>query len=112
VHKSGEVLAPAEQVWDLICDWAGILRWWLPADQGGETRRIHYTKSDDQAVTGYLATTYVDDLDRRSCVVHISSQFDVTQPAAGPAAGARFESIYLAMFDGYRRYFSRLSPGR
>jgi Polyketide cyclase / dehydrase and lipid transport len=153
VHKSGEVLAPAEQVWDLICDWAGMLRWWLPADQGGlqgpgligceligtagsvprtrrmtlsngtvadetvvyendETRRIHYTKSDDQAVTGYLATTYVDDLDRRSCVVHISSQFDVTQPAAGPAAAARFESIYLAMFDGYRRYFSRLSPGR
>jgi len=35
VHKWAEVPAPAEQVWDLICDWAGMLRWWLPADQGG-----------------------------------------------------------------------------
>jgi hypothetical protein len=93
VHKSAEIPAPTEQVWDLICDWAGMLRWWLPAEKGGlrgpvligceligmpgsvprtrrmtlsdgtvaeetivyqndETRRIHYTKSDDQAVTG------------------------------------------------------------
>lgn len=152
VHRWAEVPAPAEQVWDLICDWAGMLRWWLPADQGGpqgpaligceligepasiprtrrmilssgtvaeetiiyqndETRRIHYTKSDDQSVTGYLATTYVDDLEGTNCVVHISSQFDVTRPSDAVAAAARFEAIYLAMFDGYRRHFTRLADG-
>ena len=95
MHKSAEVPAPAEQVWEPICDWAWMLRWWLPSWKGGlqepaligcelvgkprsvprtrrmtlsdgrvaeetiiyqndKTRRIHYTKSDDQAVTGYL----------------------------------------------------------
>jgi hypothetical protein len=41
--------------------------------QNDETRRIHYTKSDDQAVTGYFATTYVDDLEDTRCALHISS---------------------------------------
>ena len=54
-----------------------------------------------ESVTGYLATTYVDDLEGTSCVVHISSQFDVTRPTDAVAAAARFEAIYLAMFDGY-----------
>jgi uncharacterized protein YndB with AHSA1/START domain len=26
-----EIRAPADQVWALISDWAGMLRWWLPA---------------------------------------------------------------------------------
>jgi hypothetical protein len=148
VHKSAEVPASAEQVWDLICDWAGMLRWWLPAENGGLqgpaligcdligrpgsiprarrmalsdgtvaeetiiyqndlTRRIHYTKSDDQSIIGYFATTYVDELEGTRCAVHISSAFDVSTPTDATAAAARFEAVYLAMFDGYRRYLSR-----
>jgi hypothetical protein len=66
--------------------------------QNDQTRRIHYTKADDQTITGYLATTYVDDLDGTRCVVHISSAFDVLDPAARTGAAARFEAIYAAMF--------------
>jgi hypothetical protein len=75
--------------------------------QNDETRRIHYIKSDDQAVTGYLATTYVDDLGDRRCAVCISSVFDVSEAAGRPAAAARFEAVYAAMFDGYRRHLAR-----
>jgi Polyketide cyclase / dehydrase and lipid transport len=148
VHKSAEIPASAEHVWDLICDWAGMLRWWLPAEKGGlrgpaligceligmpgsvprtrrmtlsdgrvaeetivyqndGTRRIHYTKADDQAVTGYLATTYVDDLEDTRCAVCISSAFDISNPAGDTTAAARFEAVYMAMFDGYSRYFTR-----
>jgi Polyketide cyclase / dehydrase and lipid transport len=149
VHKSADVPASAEQVWELICDWAGMLRWWLPAEKGGlqgpalisceligtpgsvprtrrmtlsdgkvaeetivyqnhETRRINYTKSDDQAVTGYIATTYVDDLEDTRCAVHMSSAFDVASPVDRTTATAQFEAVYLAMLDGYSRYFTRL----
>jgi hypothetical protein len=75
--------------------------------QNDATRRIHYTKADDQAVTGYLATTYVDDLDDTRCAVCISSMFDVSEAVGRPAAAARFEAVYAAMFDGYRRYLAR-----
>ena len=34
-HKSAEVPASAAEVWDLLTDWAGMLRWWLKAEQGG-----------------------------------------------------------------------------
>jgi hypothetical protein len=125
VHKSAEISAPAEQVWDLICDWAGMLRWWLPVEKGGlqgpaligceligmpgsvprtrrmtlsdgrvaeetivyqndETRRIHYTKADDQAVTGYLATTYVDDLEEMSLSeARLADAVDILSGPAG-----------------------------
>jgi hypothetical protein len=147
VRKSADVPAPAGQVWDLICDWADMLRWWLPAGDGGlqgpalisceligvpgsvprtrrmtlsngtvaeetiiyqnnQTRRIHYTKSDDQAITGYLATTYVDDLGSTHCAVSISSVFDVSEAVGRAAAATRFEAVYAAMFDGYRRYLA------
>jgi hypothetical protein len=69
-------------------------------------KSIPRTRSDDQAVTGYLATTYVDGLNDTNCVVHISSLFDVPQPADRAVAAARFEAVYLAMFDGYRQYFT------
>jgi hypothetical protein len=75
--------------------------------QNDETRRIHYTKSDDQAVTGYLATTYVDDLGDRRSAVCISSVFDISEAVGRTAAAARFEAVYAAMFDGYRRYLAR-----
>jgi uncharacterized protein (TIGR02118 family) len=35
VHKSAEIPASADEVWDLLTDWAGMLRWWLTAEQGG-----------------------------------------------------------------------------
>jgi hypothetical protein len=74
--------------------------------QNDETRRIHYTKSDDQAVTGYLATTYVDDLHGSRCAVCISSMFDVSEAVGRAAAAARFEAVYAAMFNGYRQYLT------
>lgn len=135
------------QVWELICDWAGMLRWWLPPESGGlqgpalvscelggtpgsvprtrrmtlsngsvteetiiyqndKSRRIYYTKSDDQAVSGYLATTYVDDLCGTRCMLDVSSAFDVSDRLGRAAAGDRFGAVYLAMFEGYRRFFA------
>jgi uncharacterized protein YndB with AHSA1/START domain len=31
LDRSVEIPAPAAQVWALISDWAGMLRWWRPA---------------------------------------------------------------------------------
>lgn len=35
VHKAAEISAPSGDVWSLLIDWAGMLRWWLPAERGG-----------------------------------------------------------------------------
>jgi hypothetical protein len=148
LRKSAEIPAPADEVWELISDWAGMLRWWLTAEEGGlqgpaligceligehgsvprtrlmtlgngvtvretifyqndETRRISYTKSDDRTVSGYVASTYVDDLGSGACTVAVVSMFDVDHPDDRAAAAARFEAVYAAMLDGYRRYFTR-----
>jgi len=148
LHRSAEIPASADEVWELISDWAGMRRWWLTAEEGGlqgpglvscelvgehravprmrrmtlgngavaeetiiyqndKTRRISYTKADEPNITGYVATTYVDDLDSDSCTVHLVSMFDVDDPAYRVAAAARFEAVYAAMFNGYRRYFTR-----
>jgi uncharacterized protein YndB with AHSA1/START domain len=152
LHKSADIPAPPDEVWNLICDWAGMLRWWLTAEAGGapgpalirceligkrgsvprtrrmtlgngtvvdeqifyqndETKRIHYRKSDDRSVTGYVASTYVDETEGGYCTVHISSMFDARDPAGRAPAAARFEAVYAAMFDGYRRYFTRTAAG-
>jgi Polyketide cyclase / dehydrase and lipid transport len=148
VHASVDIPAPAVAVWELMSDWAGMLRWWLPAGEGGlpgpalisceligqpgavprtrrmtlsngtvtdemifyqndQTRRISYLKSDEPSITGYVATTYVADLADSGCTVHLSTMFDVTNPAGRAAAVTRFEAVYAAMFDGYRRYFTQ-----
>lgn len=148
LRKSAQIPAPADEVWELISDWAGMLRWWLTAEEGGlqgpaligceligqhgsvprtrlmrlgngttaretifyqndKTRRISYTKSDDGSVTGYIASTYVDDLGSGTCTVSVVSMFDVDDPDERTATAARFEAVYTAMFDGYRRYFTR-----
>ena len=148
LDRSVEIPAPAAQVWALISDWAGMLRWWLPAEEGGlrgpalvsctligqpgsvprtrrmtlangtvadetifyqndQTRRIWYTKSDEPNLTGYVASTYVDELEDGGCTVHLCSRFDVNDPDQNKAAAARFDAVYAAMFDGYRRYLSR-----
>lgn len=31
----GVVDASAEQVWELLTDWAGLLKWWIKPDEGG-----------------------------------------------------------------------------
>jgi Polyketide cyclase / dehydrase and lipid transport len=151
LHKSAQLSAPPADVWALICDWAGMLRWWLPAAQGGppgpaligcdligapdgvprtrrmtlengltadeqvfyqddDTRRMYYTKSPDQRITGYVASTYVDPAPG-GCTVHIASTFDVLDPARRDGAAAFYEGIYTAMFEGYERYFRRLAAG-
>lgn len=152
LHKSANIPAPPDEVWDLICDWAGMLRWWLTAEEGGlqgpalvtceligehdsvprtrrmtlgngivvdeqifyqndETQRIYYRKSDDQSLTGYIASTYVDEIEGGDCASHISCMFDVRDPADRAPAAARFEAVYAAMFEGYRRYFTRTTAG-
>ena len=35
VRKSAEIPASAQEVWNLLTDWAGMMRWWLVAEQGG-----------------------------------------------------------------------------
>jgi hypothetical protein len=34
LHKFAEIPAPASEVWNLLGDWAGMLRWWPTADPG------------------------------------------------------------------------------
>jgi len=35
LHDFAEIRAPAAEVWSLLTDWAGMLRWHLPPEQGG-----------------------------------------------------------------------------
>jgi len=35
LHKFAHIPALPDQVWNLITDWAGMLRWWLTAEHGG-----------------------------------------------------------------------------
>ena len=35
LHEFTEIRAPATEVWDLLTDWAGMLRWHLTPEQGG-----------------------------------------------------------------------------
>jgi hypothetical protein len=62
--------------------------------------------SHDEDVTGYIASTYTDEIDGGRCMIHISSRFDVRDQVDVAMVIARFEAIYEAMFRGYRRYFS------
>lgn len=84
VDRWAEVPAPAEQVWDLICDWAGMLRWWLPADQGGPP---------GPALIG--------------CEL-------IGEPASIPRTRRMTLSsgtVAEETIDGYRRHFTRLADG-
>src|SRR6266496_3855126 len=116
VHKSEEVPAAAQEVWALLTDWAGMLRWSLSAkrpsalgllvkceligepgalprtrrmilDSGATieeelfyqhdaTRRIYYRKDDAFGTVGYIASSYVDEIDDHRCRLHIQSWFD------------------------------------
>jgi Polyketide cyclase / dehydrase and lipid transport len=149
LHKSAEILTAAEEVWEIVSDWAGMSRWWPSVEEGGlpgpalvqcslvgepgavprtrrmtldnrmiveeqifyqddEARRIYYSKSPTAEVSGYIATTYVDEIDSHRCVLHLSSSFDVRYPADRSAVIARFEAIYeKAIFNGFRRYFAK-----
>ncbi len=144
LHKSEEIPASAQEVWALLTDWAGMLRWSLSAKRGGplgtlvkceligeankiprtrrmildsgatveeelfyqndETKRIYYRKNDAFGTRGYIASSYIDELDDRRCRLHILSWFDSEEEAS--AAAARFEAIYKGIFDGFKAYFS------
>jgi uncharacterized protein YndB with AHSA1/START domain len=151
IHESVEISASADEVWELISDCAGMLRWWLSADDGGrqgptliactlvgepegvprkrrmqldngaiveeeifyqnnETRRIHYTKADDQDIKSYVASTYVDERGPTTWTVHVSSSFDAVSPLNPASAAARFKAVYTAMFNGYQHYFAGTHP--
>jgi hypothetical protein len=147
IEASARIDAPADALWQLITDWAGMSRWSLPVEERGgrgpalercelvgkaselprtrrmfldngavveerlfhqddETRRIYYTKSPERDHVGYLATSYVDELDNATCTVHLTSQFDVFAPADPAAVRARYEAVYEMIFRGYQRYFT------
>jgi hypothetical protein len=149
LRKSAEIPASASEVWSLLTDWAGMLRWWLPVEQGGlagpklvtcdligahgaiprtrrmtldtgavvdeqmfyqndETRRIHYRRREPAGsdISGYIATTFVDQTGSDYCVMHIASSFDVRSQTSAQAATERFEAVYGAIFGGFRKYFS------
>jgi hypothetical protein len=77
--------------------------------QDDNSRRIYYSKTEPPGspISGYIATTYVEDLQGGKCTLHISSSFDVQSPAEPEAATARFAIIYEAIFRGFQNYFSR-----
>lgn len=81
--------------------------------QNDETRRLYYKKSESAGsdVSGYVASAYVDEIDGDHCLMHVSSWFDLRSPADVPAAAARFEAIYQAIFDGFQNYFSKAVAG-
>lgn len=147
IEVSARIDAPADALWQLITDWAGMSRWSLPAEERGgrgpalercelvgkagevprtrrmsltngavveerlfyqddEARRIYYTKSPDQDHVGYLATSYVDELDDATCTVHLTAQFDVLAHVDPATVRARYEAVYDMMFRGYQRYFT------
>lgn len=147
LHKSDEIPASADEVWALLTDWAGMMRWSLSAKRGGalgtlvgcdligeadkiprtrrmilssgaaveeelfyqndETKRIYYRKSDTFGTKGYIASSYVDELDDRKSRLHILSWFDAEQEAA--AAAARYDAIYGGMFEGFKAYFAAVT---
>jgi polyketide cyclase/dehydrase/lipid transport protein len=146
LHKFEEIPASAQEVWALLTDWAGMLRWSQSAKRPGplggltkceligepdkiprtrrmildsgvivheelfyqnnETKRIYYRKEDTFGTSGYIASSYVDEVDNRRCRLHILSWFDAGPDGDASAAAARFEAIYEGIFDGFRGYFS------
>ena len=146
LHKSDEIPASAPDVWALLTDWAGMLRWSRSAKRGGplgtlvkceligeankiprtrrmildsgatvdeeliyqddETKRIYYRKTDGPGARGYIASSYVDEIDDRSCKLHILSWFDAAAEGEASVAAARFEAIYDGIFDGFKAYFT------
>lgn len=150
LHDFAEIQAPAAEVWSLLTDWAGMLRWRLPPDLGGlpgppmlrcelvgdqdavprtrrmifnngmvieeqifyqsdAHRRIYYTKDEppNSALSGYVASAYVDEIDSNTCALHITSWFDANTGDAAEAASTFFGSVYRAIFSGFKHYFSK-----
>lgn len=145
LHEFEEIRAPAQKVWELLIDWAGMMRWSLSARSGGslgklvkceligeasqlprtrrmtldsglavdeelfyqndQARRIYYRKDDTLGTSGYIASSYVDEVDDRTCRLHISSWFDVGSGVDASAAAARFRAIYKGIFAGFNAYF-------
>jgi hypothetical protein len=154
LRKSAEIPASASDVWNLLTDWAGMLRWWLTVEQGGlagltlvkcdlvgehgavprtrritldsgavveeqifyqndETRRLYYSRSESAGseISGYIATTFVDEIETDRCTMHISSWFDVRSQVDAQAAADRFDAVYRAIFNGFQKYFSKDMSG-
>ncbi len=147
LHKSEEISASADDVWALLTDWAGMMRWSLSAKREGalgslvrceligeadkvprtrrmilssgatieeelfyqndETKRIYYRKTDAFGTRGYLASSYVDELDDRRSRLHILSWFDAEEEAL--AAAARYDAIYGGIFEGFKAYFATVT---
>lgn len=147
LHRSGEIPASADEVWALLTDWAGMMRWSLSAKRGGAlgtlvgceligepdkvprtrrmilssgatveeelfyqndaTKRIAYRKTDAFGTRGYVASSYVDEVNDRKSRLHILAWFDAEEDAS--AAAARYAAIYEGIFEGFRTYFAAVT---
>ena len=136
LHRSEEIPAPADEVWALLTDWAGMMRWSLSAKRGGalgtlarceligeadkvprtrrmivssgaaveeqlfyqndETKRIYYRKTDTFGTRGYIASSYVDELDDRRSRLHIQSAGSTPRrkQRSRQRATTRFTGVY------------------
>jgi hypothetical protein len=144
LHESDEIPASAQEVWALLTDWAGMMRWSLNAKRGGPlgalirceligeksgvprtrrmildsgvaveeelfyqddaSRRIYYRKSDGFGTKGYIASSYIEEVDQYRCRFHILSWFDFEGEAS--TGVARYQGIYKGIFAGFKAYFS------
>ena len=56
---------------------------------------------------GYLASSYVDELDDRRSRLHILSWFDVEEEVS--VAAARYDAIYGGIFAGFKAHFATVT---
>jgi len=69
--------------------------------QNDEAKRIYYRKKDALRTIGYIASSYVDQIDDRKSRLHILSWFDVAPDEEASVAAARFKTINRGTFEGF-----------
>jgi len=77
--------------------------------QNDQSRRIYYNMTPNAQVQSYFATMFIDEVDQNSCILHVSSCFDVAPDVADvDAVKSKFEATYeKALFNGLRAYFDK-----
>jgi hypothetical protein len=68
------------------------------------SKRIYYRKSDGFGTQGYIASSYIEEINEYRCRFHILSWFDFEGEA--PTGIARYQAIYSGIFEGFKAHFS------